>query len=69
MKDPVDGEYPFQWSVTRRRIQVMGARGLSVFLGWRLGTMRFRCLHFGANTPWKRVRFEAASTLVPPVVR
>ena len=33
MKDPVDGEYPFQWSVTRRRIQVMGARGLSVFFG------------------------------------
>ena len=44
----------------RRRIQVMGARGLSGFSwrGWRFGTTDSRCLQFGANTPWNRVRFN-----------
>lgn len=43
-----------------RCIQVMGARVLSVFssLGLRFGTIDSRCLQFGANTPWKRVRFK-----------
>ena len=43
----------------RRRIQFMGAGGLSLSTRFvRRGTMRFRCLKFGANTPWKRVRFS-----------
>ena len=44
----------------RRRIQVMGARGLSGFSwrGLRFGTTDSRCLQFGANTPWNRVRFN-----------
>ena len=43
-----------------RRIQVMGARGLSGFSwrGSRFGTTDSRCLQFGANTPWNRVRFN-----------
>ena len=44
----------------RRRIQVMGARGLSGFSlrGLRFGATDSRCLQFGANTPWNRVRFN-----------
>ena len=44
----------------RRRIQVMGARGLSGFSwrGLRFGTTDSRCLQFGANTPWNRVMFN-----------
>ena len=42
----------------RRAIQVMGARGLSGFSwrGLRFGTTDSRCLQFGANTPWNRLR-------------
>ena len=44
----------------RRYIQLMGATGLSRFTApsGRRGTIRLRCLKFGANTPWKRVRFR-----------
>ena len=43
-----------------RCVQVMGARGLSGFSwrGSRFGTTDSRCLQFGANTPWNRVRFN-----------
>ena len=43
-----------------RCIHVMGASGWPGFAGSgsRLGTIRFRCLQFGANTPWKRVRLS-----------
>ena len=44
----------------RRCIGVMGARGLSGF-SWRglhFGTTDSRCLQFGANTPWNRLRFN-----------
>ena len=43
-----------------RRFRVMGARGLSGFSwrGSRFGTTDSRCLQFGANTPWNRVRFN-----------
>ncbi len=53
----VDGETRF-----RRCIGVMGARGLSGFSwrGLRFGTTDSRCLQFGANTPWNRVRFNRA---------
>ena len=44
----------------RRCIQVRGARGLSgcSWPGLRFGTTDSRCLQFGANTPWNRVRFN-----------
>ena len=44
----------------KRCIQVMGASGWSGFgsSGSRLGTTHSRCLQFGANTPWNRVRLS-----------
>ena len=51
-----------RWRRTRFRrcIQVKGARGLSGFSwrGLRFGTTDSRCLQFGANTPWNRVRLS-----------
>ena len=44
----------------RRCFQLMGATGWSRFT-WprgRRGTIRLRCVKFGANTPWNRVRFN-----------
>ena len=56
------GQVSMSMAKTRfgRRIQVMGARGLSGFSwrGLRFGTTDSRCLRFGANTPWNRVRFN-----------
>ena len=43
----------------RRCIQLIGAGGWSASIRLeRRGTMRLRCLKFGANTPWQRVRFK-----------
>ena len=51
-------------SMAKTRFQALhrchGARGLSGFSwrGLRFGTTHSRCLQFGANTPWNRVRFN-----------
>ena len=59
---PHVGQVSMSMAKTRfgRCVQVMGARGLSGFSlrGLRFGTTDSRCLQFGANTPWNRVRFN-----------
>ena len=56
------GQVSMSMEKTRFRhcIGVMGASGWSGLgcSGSRLGTMRSRCLQFGANTPWQRVRLS-----------
>ena len=62
MSDPVSMQVSMSMAKTRFRrcAQVMGATGLarSTVSRGRCGTMRFRCLKYGAKIPWKRVRFK-----------
>ncbi len=59
---PHFGQVSMSMANTRfsRCIHVMGAGDGPGFAcsGSRLGTIRCRCLQFGANTPWKRVRLS-----------